>query len=135
MFMFPYKKVEKCLDRAISDLVIFRQTVFSFTNDFSFCMPHDAYHTDNEFESFSYKRFLINKELFLKLKADCNRFYYKKWLATDHMGLVLQWFLQNSKSEISNSCEVICNDLFSCLTQFYKFMTNPLMYNSAAPND
>ena len=105
--MFPYKDAGKRLDRATSDLVIFGQLLFSFNNDFSFCMPFDAYLADNKFEGLPYKRSLINKRLYLALKADCSSKRHSKWLRTDHMDLVCQWFLWNDKFNVLDCCKVI----------------------------
>ena len=72
MFPFPYKDIGKCFDCASSDLVIFGHSLFSFMDEFSYCMPYDAQFGNSSEEGRPFMRVVITKRQYFGMKADLN---------------------------------------------------------------
>lgn len=86
----------KQLDCAMPDLLILDHQLFTFTDESTYVETVKVVGRNNKLEGPSHHLVIITLNLYWKMKANLGT--YDMWLGTDHLDLVLSWFMHNHNS-------------------------------------
>ena len=120
MVVFPYKDIGRRVNAVGSDLGLFGNMLFGFSDTNTYLHSIDYQSQNRHLQGFSYQKAVITVLDYKKLKNNLKA--HDVWWNCEHLSICTQWLLRNPSSSVTDAFDVIRSDIVTIVTNFYNLM-------------